>query len=252
MKFLIILIIVLIVVGLIFGISTIYRFCKIQNILSDVKDNIEKDNYYMKTIIKTPDETMTTETYYKGGIGKFVAQDGTYTWFDGESSYIIDEINKTAKKINPKDAVGLVFKESFASLYPCFSKNIFEKFIFAGNHSNSIKTENYNGEKCTVITIEEENYTKTYWITRKWSNLIKAKIEFANGEIYEYKYEIKFHMTKLKDIELPDFTEYTIIDTTEEKNSENTSEIIEEKQTIESENIVVENIIYQENDNLPN
>ena len=50
-KFLIILIIVLVIIGLIFGISTIVRFSKLQSIWSRVNENIEKENYYMETTI---------------------------------------------------------------------------------------------------------------------------------------------------------------------------------------------------------
>lgn len=247
MKLLIGLIIALLIIGLILGCATIYRFCKIQNILSDVNENIEKDNYYMKTIITNNGKTLTTETYYKNGIGKFVSQEGVYTWFDGENAYTVDETNKQATKLALDEAMGLVFNNSFASLYPCYSKNAFQKLLFAGNLSNSIKTENYNGEKCTVFRVEEENCIKTYWITNKWSNLIKAEVEFPNGDKYEYKYEIKFHITKLKDIELPDFSDYTITYNTESANADNanTEDADAENinQVLEPQNVIVENVV---------
>ena len=42
-------------------------------------------------------------------------------------------------------------------------------------------------------------------------NIVKAKVELTNGETFDYSYELKFNTTKLKDVELPDITEYSII-----------------------------------------
>ena len=211
-KFLIILIITLVIIGLIFGISTIVRFSKLQSIWSRVNENIEKENYYMETIIVNKGVTTKTQTYYKDGVGKFVSQNGTYIWFDGKNAYSVNEAEKTMNMLNPEEEIGVVYKESFATLYPGFSYNLFDKIMFAGNLSNVIKTQYYNGQKCIMIEIKEDMYTKTYWITDDFKNLVQAKLSFTNGDVYEYKYDIKFHTTKLSDIELPNVSEYVIVD----------------------------------------
>lgn len=74
MKFLIGLIITLVVIGLIFGILTIYRFYRLQNILSKVKENVEKENFYMETTIINNGVSKKTKSYYKDGVGKFVSR----------------------------------------------------------------------------------------------------------------------------------------------------------------------------------
>ena len=74
MKILIALILILIVIGLVFGIGTICRFIKLQSIWSRLDRNIEKDNYYMETTIVNNGISTKTLTYYKEGIGKFVSR----------------------------------------------------------------------------------------------------------------------------------------------------------------------------------
>lgn len=166
--------------------------------------------------------------------------DGTYIWFNGTQAYSIDEENKIVNILDKDKTIGIAYKESFASLYPGYSKSLFEKIMLAGNLSNKIKTKYFNGEKCIVIEIKEEKYTKTFWITENFKNLVQAKIEFTNGDIYEYKYDIKFHTTKLKDVELPDISEYTVIDdSTEDKVETNT---LENDVKLQTQNVVVENI----------
>ena len=173
-KFLIILIIVLVIIGLIFGISTIVRFSKLQSIWSRVNENIEKENYYMETTIVNKGVTTKTKTFYKDGIGKFVSQNGTYIWFDGNNAYSVNETEKTMNMLNPEEEIGVVYKESFATLYPGFSYNLFEKIMLAGNLLNVIKTQYFNGQKCIMIEIKEDMYTKTYWITDDFKYLVQA------------------------------------------------------------------------------
>ena len=210
-NFLIVLIIVFVIIGLVFGIATMYRFIKLQSIWSRVDENVEKDNFYMETTIVNNGVSKKTQTYYRDGIGKFVSNDGKYIWFNGTEAYSVDETNKTANQLDENETIGIVYKESFASLYHGYTNSFFERLMIAGNLSNKIKTQYFNGEKCIVIEIKEKNYTKTFWITEKIKDLVQAKMEFSNGDVYEYKYEIKFHTTKLKDVELPDISEYTMI-----------------------------------------
>lgn len=74
LKFLIILIIAVVIIGLTFGIATICRFFKLQSIWSKLDENVEKDNYYMETTIVNNGTSKKTQTYYKEGIGKFVSR----------------------------------------------------------------------------------------------------------------------------------------------------------------------------------
>lgn len=246
-KFLILLIIVLIIVGLVFGISTIYRFYVLQKIYNSINENISKDNYYLKTTVTNNGETKITETYYKDGIGKLVAENGIYTWVNGEDAYMVDEANKKIYILDIESSIGLVSNEMFASLYPGYSKSLFERFIFAGNMRNKIKTVKLNDEKCIMIQTKENTNTKTVWISKKRNDLIKAKIEFPNGDVYEYDYELSFNVTKLKNTELPDISDYTIITENNEEiilddniNTENQLENIvnEDEKTLENENQV--------------
>ena len=166
----------------------------------------------METTIINKGVSTKTETYYKNGVGKFVSQNGTYIWYDGNKAYSVNENEKTMNMLNPDEEIGVVYKESFATLYPGYSYNWFDKIMLAGNLSNTIKTQHFNGQKCIMIEIKNDMYTKTYWITDDFKELVQAKIAFTNGDVYEYKYHIKFHTTKLKDVELPNITDYTITD----------------------------------------
>ena len=160
----------------------------------------------------------------------------------------MDENNKEIIILDLEKNIGLVNKKSFAALYPCYTKNFFERLVFAGDISNKFKTEYYNGEKCILIQIKEDGYTKSFWITEKFKDLVKAKVEFANGDTYEYKYKIQFHTTKLKDIELPDISEYKVIN--QSSGEELKTNTLENNVKLESQNIIIENTIIQENDKL--
>ena len=67
---------------------------------------------------------------------------------------------------------------------------------------NSVKSEKINGEKCYKISVKEGQAEKTVWITKSRSFPIKAEI----------KYQYEFNTVTDEDVELPDFTEYTIYD----------------------------------------
>lgn len=240
-KFLITIFIIILLIGLIFGIATIVRFCKLQNILSVVKENVEKNNFYMKTTITNKGITQITETYYKEGVGKFVSKDGTYIWFDGTNAYSIDEENKIAKILNTNEIVGVINNESFASLYPGYTDGIFKRLFIAGDFSNRFKTDYHNGKKCTIITIKNEGYTKTFWITKDMKNLVKAEINFSNGDIYEYKYDLMFHSTQIRDIKLPDISEYKVVDASTGETIE--INVLDNNIKLDAQNVVVENVI---------
>ena len=141
-----------------------------------------------------------------------VAENGIYTWVDGEKAYMVDEENKTIYNLDIENSIGLVSSEMFASFVPGYSKNAIERFIMAASLQNKIKSDKIDDKKCYMIQINEEGYTKTYWIEKVSKKPLKAKIEFEDGQVYEYDYQLQFNVTKLKDVELPDITDYTIIE----------------------------------------
>lgn len=214
LKFLIILIIVVACIGLVCGIRAIRNLVVLNNIISNLESNIEKNNYYLKTTIKAGEKTSETEVYYKDGIGKNVSSNGIYTWVDGKEAYMVDEENKKIyiMEISQENAISLVSSEMFMSLIPGYSKNIFERFVMVGSLVNSVKSEKVNDEKCYKISVKDGDITKNIWVTKSRSFPIKAEVEFANGEVFEYEYDLKFFITKLKDVELPDLSEYKFYD----------------------------------------
>lgn len=226
----IVLSILIVIIGLTFGISTIVKFCKVQSIISNIKEDVAKDNYYIKIKTTYNGNTSETETFYKEGIGKLVSGNGIYTWTDGEEAYLIDENQKKAQKLSVEDnSQLLVTNIKLATLYPTISKNVFQRFFLMGNMENKIKTVEKNGEKYTYIEINENNYTKSYWLEKNRDMLVKAKLELSSGEVYDYEYEIKYHATKLKDVELPDLSTYTVLEigetSTEEITEESSNEV---------------------------
>lgn len=218
--------ILIVIIGFTFGISTIVKFCKLQSIISNIKEDIAKDNYYIKIKSTYNGNTSETETFYKEGVGKLVSESGVYTWTDGETAYLIDENQKSAQKLSTEDNIQLLVTSTrLASLYPTISKNVFQRFILMGSPENKIKTIEEDGEKYTYIEIKEENYTKSYWLEKDRDILVKAKLELSSGDVYEYEYEIKYHATKLKDVELPDLSTYTVSEIGETNSEEVSNEV---------------------------
>ena len=215
-KFLVLLflVLILIIVGLVFGIIAIYRFSIIQDISRKINDNIEKDNYHMITTITSEDGTTnTTEAFYRNNVGKLIAGNGIYTWADGEYAYMVDEENKQVYILNiNNENLGLVSYSMFASVVPGYNKTVFDKFMLACNLNNMIKKVKEDDKDCFIIKISNENYIKTVWIDMINAVPFKAEIEFNNGSKIKYEYSIKFNETRLKDIELPSIDEYTLID----------------------------------------
>ena len=108
--FLLFFIFLIIIIGMIFGIITIYRFSILQDISRKINDNIKKDNYHMTTTVTSDDGTTnTTEAFYRNNVGKLVASNGIYTWADGEYAYMVDEEKKTVYLLNiNNENIGLV------------------------------------------------------------------------------------------------------------------------------------------------
>lgn len=208
----IILLVIFLISTFIIGIKTFYKYNKLQTILNKVEYNITHNNYYIKTTTINKDEKNTTETFYKDGIGKFVADNGVYTWFKGNEAYMINENEKTAYQMNSEKSNILVTKDTIGYLYPCYSESDYERFIFAGNLNNIIKKVKIDDEEYIYIRTEDEHCIRSYWIIEKWSELAKAKMEFPNGEVYDYEYDIKYTATTIKQTELPSFEGYTLKD----------------------------------------
>ena len=225
--FLTILLLIIALVGLIFGVLTFYRFYVIQNLYGKIHENVKKDNYYMKTIIKTADDsTSTTEAYYREGVGKLVAENGVYTWVDGEYAYMVDEENKQVYVLNiENENLGLVSYDMFANIVPGYNKNIFNRLFIAGNLKNTIEMPSSSNSNSYIIKTSDKTATKTIWLNEKGTPY-KGEVLFKNGEKVTYEYDIKFNNVTLKNIELPRIDSYKIIDAdTKETVLDNTNNI---------------------------
>lgn len=211
-KFLIIVLSIIIFIGLFFGITSIVKFCKLQNLYSKTRNNLEFDNYYLKTTVKTNKEPSTTEAYYRNNVGKLIAENGVYTWADGKNAYLIDEENKKTYVLDVNNYNGLVSYEMFLALVPGYNKSIFEKFLLAGDIKTTIKSKKIEENKYIEISYTENKIVKKTLIEEKTMKPVKMTIEFFDGTIYTCEYELKFNTVKLKDIELPEMENYEIID----------------------------------------
>ncbi len=232
LKFLIIIVSLAVIIGLTFGIMAIYRFCVIQSIFKKIDENIEIKNYSLKTTLTNSNgEKTVTQAYYKDGIGKNIASNGVYTWVDEKDAYMVDEDNNTlyVLDIEGENSISLVSDSMFASLVPGYNKSFFERILMACDLNYKIKSEKLDDQKCYVIEDNEQKAKKTVWITKDRKNPIKAKVEFENGEVFEYDYELKFLGTKLRDVELPDTKNYTLI------NYETGEVILDENDNVNSE-----------------
>ena len=49
------------------------------------------------------------------------------------------------------------------------------------------------------------------WVSSKMNHLVKAEVEFPNGDIFYYDYNISFGDTYKASVQLPDITEYTLV-----------------------------------------
>ena len=134
-----------------------------------------------------------------------------HTWNDGEKAYMVDEENKKITALKTEEMVGIVLKDSFAQLVPGYSTSFFSKLAFAGDISNKIYTEKIDDVKYKVIEVSDENSTKRMWVSSKMNHLVKAEVEFPNGDIFYYDYNISFGDTYKASVQLPDITEYTLV-----------------------------------------
>jgi len=204
---------VLLLFFLIIGINSIIRVNILNKIVNKAIQNIEKDNYSLKTTCKTGDSKTETIAYYRNGIGRYVAENGIYTWTDGKDAYLVDEDNKNIYILNiEKSPEMLVGNDMYAYLIPGYNKKFFEKMKIVGNMFNSFSTDKINDVECYKIKINEDKYIKTTWISKKSLQPVKALMEFQTGEPLEYEYELKFTSVKISSIEMPNLDDYKIID----------------------------------------
>ena len=136
-KVLIILILVIVLIGILCGVRAIKNVIILNNAISKLEENIEKDNYYLKTIAKVDGKTSKTETFYREGIGKIVTNDGVYTWVDGEKAYMIDEQNKQVynMELSKENSPMLASNNMYISLIPGHAKNFFERLILVRKYA---------------------------------------------------------------------------------------------------------------------
>ena len=246
-RVLIIIVILFLLFCLFLGARTIINFRKLKVILDKQNDYIEKDNYYLKTTIKNGEKRKETVAYYRSGTGKLVAENGVYSWTDGEDAYMIDEENKLVYVVNiNKNPELLVSYDKFAYLIPGYKESFWNKLKLVGNLFNSIKTENLDEDECYKITIQDKNYIKTVWVTKRNCVPIRTTMEFPSGEILEYNYELKFTYTKFINIEMPDLNDYKILDYETQKvivDKFVSDETEENSNTVSEDNLQYDNVI---------
>ena len=214
---------------LIFGLIAIYRFSLIQDISRKTNNNLKKDNYHMFiTVTDINGNTTNNEVFYRDDVGKLIASNGIYTWADGKYAYMIDEEKKEVYILNiNKENIGLASYDMFATIIPGYKSSLWQKVLISGNLNNTIKKSELDNKDCFIIKINDENFTKTVWIDMIYATPIKAEIEFNNGTKISYVYSIKFNETRLKDIELPNINDYTVVDTDTNQTILDNSELIE-------------------------
>ncbi len=226
-KIFIVLLVIILTYFLVIGITSMIRMSVLNKILKKANNNIEKDNYSLKTTCVNGEYKSETTAYYRDGIGRYVAENGIYTWTDGQKAYMVDEENKTLYVLTiSKSSEMLISNDMFAYLIPGYNLSFIDKLKLCGNMFNKFSTEKIGDEDYYKITVNEEKYVKTTWISKKSLSPSKAIMEFPSGDPLEYTYDLRFTATKLSSIDLPNLDTYKIIDY-------ETGEVIVEKFTTE-------------------
>lgn len=212
-KVLKVLLIIILIIGFIFGIATIVKFLKLNGIYKKIDKYIKYDSFYLETSLSTnTSETATkTEAYYRNGTSKLIASNGIYSWTDGERAYLVDEANTTIYTLEIENNFALVSYNMFASAIPGYNNSFIDKLLLAGDTNTTIKTEKIDDTDYYCIKTKENTATKKVWIEKDTSKIKKATIEFSNGDIFNYEYELSFNSVRSSDVSLPDITGYTLI-----------------------------------------
>ena len=80
------------------------------------------------------------------------------------------------------------------------------------NHYKRINSEEkIDDVDCYCIKTKENNALKKVWVEKDSSKIKKATIEFSNGDIFKYDYELSFNSVKASEVALPDITGYKLI-----------------------------------------
>lgn len=207
------LLIIVIVIGFIFGMATIIKFIKLNSIYKKLDKNLEYDSFYLKTSLVTSNHSndSTTETYFRNGTSKLVASNGVYTWTNGERAYLIDEANLTAYTLSLKENVTLASYNMFATPVQGYNGSFIDRLLLAGDPNTTIKNEKINDNSYYCIKSKENLAIKTIWVEKETGKIKQAKIEFSNGDVFDYEYELYFNSVKAVDVGLPDITGYKLI-----------------------------------------
>lgn len=206
----IIIVIILCFIGIIYGSYTTIKFLRLNNIYIGLEKLVSKENYSLTTVATHKDSQTVTKILYKDGTGKMIAANGVYSWNKSGNVYIVDEEAKELNAITDESFSGVVFNDSFARLVPGYSYNTIGRFVFAGDINNKIKTEKLGGVKYYKIETKDANSIKRIWISSTMNYLVKAEMEFPNGDIISYDYTIAFDETLDTQVSLPDITEYKL------------------------------------------
>lgn len=207
-----IIVILLAIIGLIFGIATIVKFIKLNGIYKKANEYLSYDSFYLKTSLSNNGTLQSqTEAYYKNGTSKLLASNGIYSWTDGERAYLVDEENDTVYTLGIETNFALVSYNMFASSIPGYNNNFVDRLLLAGNANTSIKKEKIDNKTYYCIQTKENLATKKVWVEKDSSKIKKATIEFSNGDVFNYEYELEFNSVRVSDVKLPDITGYKLI-----------------------------------------
>ena len=206
------LILAILVIAFIFGIATIVKFIKLNGIYKRINKNTKYNSFYLKTkITNANQEEIIIEALYREGKGKLIASNGIYTWTDGEKAYLVDEEHEIIYTLNVEENFALVSYNMYASPVQGYNKNIIDKLLLAGSTNTTIKKEKIDNNDCYCIKTKENLAIKKVWIEKNTGKIKKVEIQFSNGDIFKYEYELNFNTLKSSDLSLPDITGYTLI-----------------------------------------
>lgn len=199
------------IIGFCFGIATIVKFIKLNNIYKKIDKYTTYDSFYLRTIQEVKGEKIETEAYYRNGKSKQQASNGVYTWTDGERAYLVDELNSTIYTLSIENNIYLVSYNMFASPIQGYNYSFIDRIFLAGDVNTTIKKEKIDDIDCYCIKTKENNALKKVWVEKDSSKIKKATIEFSNGDIFKYDYELSFNSVKASEVALPDITGYKLI-----------------------------------------
>lgn len=208
-----VILILILIIGFIFGIGTIVKFIKLSNIYNQVnKHTAMFDSFYLKTTLtKSTGENASTEAYYRNGVGKLVSSNGIYTWTDGKKAYIVDEKNTTIYTLSLENNIALVSYNMFCAPIQGYNYDIISRFFLAGDVNTTIEKEKVDENDCYFIKTKEKDAIKKVWIDKLTGKIKKAEIDFSNGDIFNYEYELYFNSVESIDVALPDIAGYKMV-----------------------------------------